>query len=1212
MGQHNYQPISVALVADWLDPRTNGRGASRSTANGGAGTVPHVYRQLGDCEYLMVSLEKPGTGGENVYLRGVRTKHPDLAPSLGADTVKLSSATPGDLAFAKKCADLHRFICPLLHLLQGLKAGRFDKGLTSFQQSVALDRLQRILGILQKPEMGEKYLHNLLQIEGMLKLWFPHVALEPRVTVIQSITPRMSPHWCQSQRHMPVKVPPAMAAGAVGASGGPFDSTVERKFLNVTNTMDSIQGLSTWCIENKKYHSLIVRHWIKCLKKSDSSHKLNLFYLANDVIQNCKRKNAIVYRTAFADVLPEAFLQINCDGDAKVSKSVERILSIWEERSVYSGALITELRNSLVKEESPPETPVEQKTPVESKADLRSKIVAEFVPQALLDLLCKYKRSLEEVDLREKQLAAMRVDICSSEALKKLKDKAGGKKFSKDFEEGSAQLQEFVKFFDKQNKVGPPLLEALSNADIFYEMQYNEVKIVANAYQTFANRVSNLKRKLDNLKATLPDLDESPIPSPSADAPSPTGSESPFHDLELANPDPDLDGSAMDDDAEPPAPSPLSSPGGSPKHIVSLGDNDNREVEDMDLSEEEMDSANIIVEKLECPAQSKVSLPVSANAKPSVAAVQPVPHAAPPVAAPAASLDGVDLGKIGSSVRQNTNSQMPPQTNPASALVQALHRDMDLAKEQEPEKPESLESKIHSFLHHNPAFSNFDFGFSSNPAAGGENLSPVTGADTQDGTPVRDEGGGTPTQDEMMDKPAGIPTPSSTHPSSIAETVKPAPIPLQNSTQLNLEIPLPQAHLQLGVAQNGQVYQQYSYSNQDRSEHGVATAVAHYQTMSTQSGGPVPGERPPGNVSGSQTVEGFQGSDRGWYGETYPEGAFQQHTGYNMTRAGGASENTKSAHYPYQAEQSQEPQEVAAQQGATLSSGFYTEGLPPVPELPPPPECFGNNASAVSSTMRLPGQQPVPRTDIGEVGRSVISGMVVHEHGHKSVFHPEDPQYDLSRHHHVDLHPRMDNLGYQEDLDHYHDELHGHDTLHFPDDRLSHPDDPYHQPGTPPPNYPRIRGRLTPPLSPSEDPYYTHDYQRQSPPHPHFGPRRPPPHLEIRHPGLRPPQRPPHGPPQRPPHGPPQRPLQRPPHGPLHRPPHGPSHAPLHGPPHRPPHRPLHRPPPPPHHHPPRGPLRAPFPRFPGPDPRLRGKHPGPRGGGPMFPPKRPFLPPRY
>lgn len=41
---------------------------------------------------------------------------------------------------------------------------------------------------------------------------------------------------------------------------------------------------------------------------------------------------------------------------------MERILSIWEERGVYAGTLIAEIRSTLVKEESPPETPVEQKS----------------------------------------------------------------------------------------------------------------------------------------------------------------------------------------------------------------------------------------------------------------------------------------------------------------------------------------------------------------------------------------------------------------------------------------------------------------------------------------------------------------------------------------------------------------------------------------------------------------------------------------------------------------------------------------------------------------------------------------------------------------------------------------------------------------------------------------------------------------------------------
>lgn len=37
-----------------------------------------------------------------------------------------------------------------------------------------------------------------------------------------------------------------------------------------------------------------------------------------------------------------------------------------------------------------------------------------------------------------------------------------------------------MKFLEGQKEEGPVLLEALGNADVFYEMQYKEVKIVAN------------------------------------------------------------------------------------------------------------------------------------------------------------------------------------------------------------------------------------------------------------------------------------------------------------------------------------------------------------------------------------------------------------------------------------------------------------------------------------------------------------------------------------------------------------------------------------------------------------------------------------------------------------------------------------------------------------------------------------------------------------
>uniref|UniRef100_A0A1A8P990 Regulation of nuclear pre-mRNA domain-containing protein 2 n=1 Tax=Nothobranchius pienaari TaxID=704102 RepID=A0A1A8P990_9TELE len=471
-----------------------------------------------------------------------------------------------------------------------------------------------------------------------------------------------------------------MAAGSGAPSGqgarsstSALEASLDRRFEGISNTMEAIQGLSTWCIENKKHHGLIVRYWMKWLKKSDNNRRLNLFFLANDVIQNCKRKNAIVFRSSFSDVLPNAAQLIK---DGKVRRSVERIFTIWEQRSVYPEELITQLKANLNKKEKEREKQKEKEkekakeketataiAPSSTKAALKSKIVAEFTPHSLIKQLSRYKRAVAEEEFRQKQVASLRLDVCNTEAFKRLKDKAGGNKFAKDFEDGTGKLQEFVSFLEKELKTGPALLEALENADIFYETQYKEVKIVANAYNAFANRVTNLKRKLDSLKATLPGAEDSPIPSPSEDAPSPTGSESPFLEVGVsrAQVDPELDGKAMDDGD------------------IQI---DNRDMEDMDMSDEEATTAAVEDDKTDS-AVSKTSKPDTTSKPPStptkvskaidspVAAVTTATPATPtsakatnaPVAPLGVNLAKVDLGKI-SSILSSLTSAMKTSPSP--------------------------------------------------------------------------------------------------------------------------------------------------------------------------------------------------------------------------------------------------------------------------------------------------------------------------------------------------------------------------------------------------------------------------------------------------------------------------------------------------------------------------------------------------------------------
>ncbi|KAM9623369.1 circadian-associated transcriptional repressor isoform 2-T3 [Morphnus guianensis] len=99
-------------------------------------------------------------------------------------------------------------------------------GLSSFQQSVAMDRIQRIIGVLQKPEMGARYLGTLLQVEGMLRVWFPHVAPKPAQDPAPSPAaatpprrrPPAGPPGAPRCRRLPGDVPPSNPTGTSGTS----------------------------------------------------------------------------------------------------------------------------------------------------------------------------------------------------------------------------------------------------------------------------------------------------------------------------------------------------------------------------------------------------------------------------------------------------------------------------------------------------------------------------------------------------------------------------------------------------------------------------------------------------------------------------------------------------------------------------------------------------------------------------------------------------------------------------------------------------------------------------------------------------------------------------------------------------------------------------------------------------------------------------------
>ncbi|XP_034060868.1 circadian-associated transcriptional repressor [Gymnodraco acuticeps] len=111
----------------------------------------------------------------------------------------LSNVSEKNHIFHRKCMELQCYIHPLSSILNGLRSGRYRERLSSFQESVAMDRIQRIMGVLQNPCMGEKYINIILKMEEMLKSWFPDVKLkdqlaDPRTEeAVPTKKPKLSP-----------------------------------------------------------------------------------------------------------------------------------------------------------------------------------------------------------------------------------------------------------------------------------------------------------------------------------------------------------------------------------------------------------------------------------------------------------------------------------------------------------------------------------------------------------------------------------------------------------------------------------------------------------------------------------------------------------------------------------------------------------------------------------------------------------------------------------------------------------------------------------------------------------------------------------------------------------------------------------------------------------------------------------------------------------
>ncbi|XP_050395221.1 regulation of nuclear pre-mRNA domain-containing protein 1B [Patella vulgata] len=314
------------------------------------------------------------------------------------------------------------------------------------------------------------------------------------------------------------------------------DANFVKKLSELNNTQQSIQTLSLWLIHHRKHSKTIVDVWQREMCKAKISKKLVFVYLANDVIQNSKKKGP-EFTKDFMTVLPSSMKVISNETDEKLKGSVGRVLAIWGERGVYEKEFVADLQKQLTGSPSQPTTsyipPPEKKTPsrksslkTDSKSDQppskKKKQILSLKEEvdALLEGQDPVKPDAEELmkrladlettasgdaGVREK-IAALPPEVSDMSNLERITDKESADNLSATVDEACKLLAEYNVRLDAELQERKQVAVMLRNFITTQKEQLQHVESKLMEYRLKLSKMNAIRHELKSHVQNLPDL----------------------------------------------------------------------------------------------------------------------------------------------------------------------------------------------------------------------------------------------------------------------------------------------------------------------------------------------------------------------------------------------------------------------------------------------------------------------------------------------------------------------------------------------------------------------------------------------------------------------------------------------------------------------------------------------------------------------------------
>ncbi|KIW04554.1 hypothetical protein, variant [Verruconis gallopava] len=125
------------------------------------------------------------------------------------------------------------------------------------------------------------------------------------------------------------------------------EDAVKAKLAALNETQEAIVTVAQWIMFHRRYAERTAQIWNQRITESPPPKRLNLIYLANEVVQQSKARKKIEFVAAFQPIIAEATAAAYKGASLDIQQKVRRVVDVWRQRQIFDPACQQDIENRI-------------------------------------------------------------------------------------------------------------------------------------------------------------------------------------------------------------------------------------------------------------------------------------------------------------------------------------------------------------------------------------------------------------------------------------------------------------------------------------------------------------------------------------------------------------------------------------------------------------------------------------------------------------------------------------------------------------------------------------------------------------------------------------------------------------------------------------------------------------------------------------------------